>query len=232
MPIIPTSNETTADKAAKFASEINKLPVELCNNELSPASIDEFFVQADGTSLLNGGFQSIPGRRAFENAYAARFKNTFCSSPEFLYFGINGLLAKLNVKVFKGDSLGSIGRSTPKAYFKPPSHGTSAKVNNMSSKPLARETLSPELSKIPNNVMGLFKKSEYEAMYAISSLLTLSLLEGTFDFTEDAKLWAAKMDFFQRALFTLVKDVTELITEHTDTKDTWAKLLHAQFLAT
>ena len=183
----------------------------MSNNELSPGATGDFFVQADGTSLLKGGFQRILGRRAFENAYAARFKNTFCSSPEFLYLGINGLLAKLNVKVFKGDSLGSIGRSTPKVSFKPPSHGTSAKVNIMSSNPLASETLSPELSKIPN-VMGLFRESEYEAMYAISSLLTLSLLEGTSDFTEDAKLWAAKMEVFQRALFTLVKDVTELIS--------------------
>ena len=32
MPILPTSNEMTADKAAKFASEIDKLSVELSNN--------------------------------------------------------------------------------------------------------------------------------------------------------------------------------------------------------
>ena len=41
MPIIPTSNEMTADKAAKFASKIDKLSVEMCNNELSPASIGD-----------------------------------------------------------------------------------------------------------------------------------------------------------------------------------------------
>ena len=56
--------------------------------------------------------------------------------------------------------------------------------------------------------------------------------DGTSDFTEDAKLWAAKLEVFQRALFALVKDFTELIIEHTkDTKDTWAKQFHAQYLA-
>ena len=44
MSIIPKSNETTADKAAKFASEIGELSDELSNNELPPASIGEFFV--------------------------------------------------------------------------------------------------------------------------------------------------------------------------------------------
>ena len=82
MPIIPTSKEITVDKAAKFASEIGKLSVELCNNELSPASIGEFFVQADDTSLLNGGLQSILGRRAFETVYEERFKNTPFGSAE------------------------------------------------------------------------------------------------------------------------------------------------------
>ena len=67
--IIPTSNETTTDKAAKFASELEKLSAELSKNELLPAPIGAFFVQADGTSLLNEGLQSIPGRRAFERAY-------------------------------------------------------------------------------------------------------------------------------------------------------------------
>ena len=68
-------------------------------------------------------------------------------------------------------------------------------------------------------------------MYVISSLLVLPLHDGTSDFTEDAKLWAAKLEVFQRALFDLVKDVTELIIEHTkDTKDTWAKLFHAQYM--
>ena len=77
-----------------------------------------------------------------------------------------------------------------------------------------------------------FKESEYGAMYAISSLLALFLHDGTSDFTEDAKLRAAKMEVFQRDLFALVKDFTELIIEHTkDTKDTWAKLFHAQYLA-
>ena len=45
-----------------------------------------------------------------------------------------------------------------------------------------------------------------------------SLHDCAFDFTEDAKLWAAKMQMFQRALFALVNNVTELIIEHT--KDT------------
>ena len=70
-----------------------------------------------------------------------------------------------------------------------------AKVNIMSSNPLAKETLSLELQKFPN-MLGSFKKSEYEAMYAISSLLALSLHDGTSDFTEDAKLRAAKMEVF------------------------------------
>ena len=169
---------------------------------------------ADGTSLLKRGFQFISGRCAFENAYAARFKNTFCSSPEFLYLGINGLLAKLNVKVFKGDFLGSIGRSAPKVSFKPPSHGSSAKVNIMSSNPLAREKLSPELSKIPN-VMGLFKESEYDSA----------------DFT-DAKLLACKMEVFQRALFSLVGNVAELVVAHTDKRDSWASVFSRRYLVT
>ena len=81
MSIIPTSNEMAADKAAKFASEIGKLSVELRNNVLPPASIGEFFVHADGTSLLNGGFQSIPGRRAFKKVFEKRFQNTLLARP-------------------------------------------------------------------------------------------------------------------------------------------------------
>ena len=54
MPILPTSDEKTADKAAKFSSELEKLSTELSNDEMSPEVIGEFFVQADGTGLLKG----------------------------------------------------------------------------------------------------------------------------------------------------------------------------------
>ena len=77
-------------------------------------------------------------------------------------------------------------------------------------------------------MLGFFQETEYEAMYTISSLLALSLEDGTSDFTEDAKLWAAKMEVLQCALFTMVKNVTELIIDQTD--NTWAKLSHARFL--
>ena len=40
------------------------------------------------------------------------------------------------------------------------------------------------------------------------------------------------MVVYQRALFILAKDVTELLVEHTDPKDTWGKVFHAQLLAT
>ena len=68
---------------------------------------------------------------------------------------------------------------------------------------LSNNELSPEVigEFFVSNVMGLFKESEYGAMYAIPSLLTLSLFEGTSDFMEDANLWAAKMEVFQRALW-------------------------------
>ena len=92
--IIHTFNETTTHQAAKFASELDKLSAELSNNQLSPASIGEFFVQADGTSLLNGGLQSIPGRRAFELLFADLFKNTPLGSAECLHLGADGILAK------------------------------------------------------------------------------------------------------------------------------------------
>ena len=44
MRIIPSSKGTTADEAAKFASELDNLSAEMSNNELSPGSSGEFFV--------------------------------------------------------------------------------------------------------------------------------------------------------------------------------------------
>ena len=93
--------------------------------------------------------------------------------------------------------------------------GTSAKVSMMSYDPLIGETLSPELSRIPN-VMGLFKESEYDSA----------------DFTEDAKLLACKMEVFQRALFTLVRNVPKLIVERADKRDSWANVFLGKCLAT
>ena len=42
MPILPTSDEKTADEATKFSSELEKLSTELSNNEMSPEVIGEF----------------------------------------------------------------------------------------------------------------------------------------------------------------------------------------------
>ena len=166
MAIILTSNEESTDKAAKFASEIDKPSAEWSNNEVSPASIGEFLVQDDGTSILKGGFQCIPERRAFEKIYERRFENTPFNSPDCLNFGVNGTLTKKSVKVFRGDSQSSIGGSIPGMSFKPPSHGAAAKVTIMSSNPLAKETLSLELRRF-SNMLGSFHESEYAAMYAI-----------------------------------------------------------------
>ena len=58
--------------------------------------------------------------------------------------------------------------------------------------------------------MGNFAPREYEALYAIASFLALPLYDGSFNFTEDTKMWAAKTKIFQRALFALVKDVTTI----------------------
>ena len=54
-------------------------------------------------------------------------------------------------------------------------------------------------------MLGFFQETEYGAMYAISRLLALSLEDGTANFTEDAKLWAAKMEVFQCDLFNMIK---------------------------
>lgn len=232
MPILPTSDEEKpADQAAKFSSEIEKLQKQLTANEMSPDAIADIFSQEDGSSLLKGGLRSIAGKRAFEELFSANFKDTAFESAENLYLSINGLLKRHNVQIFSGDSLNSTGSSPSGITFRPPSHGESDKKRVMSISPLASETLSPELKQIPNGV-GSYSKEEYEAMYAVSTLLALPLSNGSAHFTEDAKLLACKMEVFQRALFSLVGKVAELVVAHTDKRDSWASVFGRRYLVT
>ena len=105
--------------------------------------------------------------------------------------------------------------------------GTSAKVSMMSYDPLIGETLSPELSRIPD-VMGLFKESVSVRSGRPKEATTSVILDGAASYT--SKL--GKPDPPGSSDAPMVGPSSRLIVEHTDKRDPWACLFLGKFLVT